>query len=336
MRHRIGGEQEIEVPTGAGPSFSGIPVIVTIAPDGSVADARPDPRGLMGRDPTAAVAAARQWRFRPFSYRGQPVTAQGTVEIAYRVPAQWGDQNAQFPPIDYASLRIELSRSACFGPCPDYAVRIDGSGGILFSTRGPSLEGAAEVHREFNSDVGVLLPGTHRGRIDRAALDALIARFREARFFSLRPDYTASVTDNPTYRLRFSSGGRTWTVTDYVGRTAGMPAVVTALEDEVDRVAGTARWVAGSADSVAALRDEGFDFTSRQAMQIAAMATVQRITPRPPDRFVIDLIEAGLPLDRPFDAETGRVPLGEFLLFGEPIQNKMVGAIGIEPMTSPV
>src|SRR5205085_4843708 len=82
MRHRIGGEQEIEVPTGAGPSFSGIPVIVTIAPDGSVADARPDPRGLMGRDPTAAVAAARQWRFRPFSYRGQPVTAQGTVEIA--------------------------------------------------------------------------------------------------------------------------------------------------------------------------------------------------------------------------------------------------------------
>jgi alpha/beta superfamily hydrolase len=68
----------------------------------------------------------------------------------------------------------------------------------------------------------------------------------------------------------FSSGGRTWTVTDYVGRTEGMPAVVTALEDEVDRVAGTARWINGNQDSVAALLAGGFDFTSRRAMQAAA------------------------------------------------------------------
>lgn len=317
MRHRIEGAQEIDVPAEHAESGAwGLYVRVTIDPEGRVTDAQPDRQSGLSGHYGPALAAARHWRFRPFSYRGRPVTAQGSVEIAYRGPALWGNPNAQFPPVDYASLRIELVRSACFGECPDYSVRIDGSGNVLFSTTEPSLEGAAGVHREFSRVPGVVLPGVHRSRIDRAALDALIARFREARFFNLRAEYTGGATDNPTYQLRFTSGGRSWTVSDYIGRTAGMPAAVTALEDEVDRVAGTARWVVGSADSVAALGEEGFDFSSRRAMQVAVMATVQRMTPRAPDRFVIDLIRAGLPLDQSFGTAPETAPLGELLLLG--------------------
>jgi hypothetical protein len=313
LQHRLEGPREVDAQAS---SYDDVGVLVTIGLDGAVTDARADPQGTMGRDAGPAIAAARRWRFRPFNYRGRPVVAQGRVEISYRGRGEWGDPNAQFPPIDYASLRIELTRSACYGACPDYAVRIDGSGDVLFTTREPALAGAPEVHREFNRNIGVLIPGIHRGRIERPALDALIARFREARFFSLKSDYTAGVTDNPTYQLRFTSGGRSWAVTDYVGREAGMPAVVTALENEVDRVAGTARWTDGNEETVAALRQEGFDFSAWNAMLIAATATVERLVPRAPDNLIIGLIEAGLPLDRRFGQDADAAPLGEVLLLG--------------------
>lgn len=317
LRRRLDGPQEVAVPRAEDTTgVVGVPIIVTIAEDGRVTDARPDSQWTRESNTAPAIAAARRWRFRPFTYRGRPVVAQGTVEIAYRGPELWGDRTAQFPPVDYASLRIELVRSACYGECPDYSVSIDGAGNVLFSTRTPPLEGDAAVHRQYGGVPGVLVPGVHRSRIDRATLDVLIARFREARFFTLRPEYRAGITDSSTYRLRFSSGGRTWTVTDYVGGTVGMPAVVTALEDEVDRVAGTARWTDGGEGTVAALRSEGFDFTSRRAMQMAAIATLLRLAPSAPDRFVIELVEAGVPLDRTLGTGTEAVPLGEVLLLG--------------------
>jgi hypothetical protein len=42
-----------------------------------------------------------------------------------------------------------------------------------------------------------------------------------------------------------SVGGRTKTVTDYVGEQVGMPVVITDLENAVDEAAGTERWIKG-------------------------------------------------------------------------------------------
>lgn len=314
MKHRLAGEDTVAVPEGARGVWEGVTVIVTVSPEGKVVSAEFDAKENHDHaDPRPALAAARSWRFRPFEYRGKPVAARGTVKIAYQTPRQWRDPDAPFPSIDYPSLKISLVRSACYGSCPDYSVTIDGSGAVLFTTRWRSLEGAAEVHRQFSPGPGVLLPGEHRAQIGRPALDALIERFRAAHFFGLKRQYRARITDNPTYVLRFETGGRSWTVTDYVGKSAGMPAIVTQLEDAVDAAAGTGRWVQGDETSVAALKGEGFDFSSRRAGELTAYAAMAGDAS---DGMIVGLIEAGVGLDQPlaFDIGDRPAPLGETLL----------------------
>lgn len=315
-RHRVEGVAVLTVSGPAGASRAEIPVTVVISPQGDVVsasvDAEPDGEKV---DPAAALAAARGWKFRPFRYRGEAVTARGSLNVTYRTPPRWRDPAAALPPIDYSNLRISLARSACFGDCPDYSVTIDGKGEVLFTTLSPALEGASEAHRRFGPGRGVLLPGEHRASINRATLDALIERFRAAHFFGLEPEYRAMITDNPTYVLQFETGDRRWTVTDYVGQHVGMPPVVTELEEAIDRAAGTARWVAGDESSIAALRKEGFDFGSQRAAELAAYLA---LAGEAPEALIIGLIEAGVSPDRPivFDSGEPTTPLGETLLVG--------------------
>jgi TonB family protein len=313
-RHRVEGETIVAVAESAGRPGAEVPIMVTISPEGQVVSARVDTEQVDEKaDPAAALAAARRWKFRPFHYRGEPVPARGTLNITYRTPPRWRDPKAHLPPIDYSTLRISLVRSACFGDCPDYSVTIDGEGAVYFSTRSPALKGAAEAHRQFGPGGGVLLPGEHRAQIDRATLDSLIERFRAAHFFGLKPEYRAMITDNPEYVLRFETGGRSWTVSDYVGDQAGMPPVVTEIEVAVDKAAGTALWVKGDERTVAALREEGFDFASRRAAELTAYAAMASDAP---DAMILGLVEAGASLDQPLVFDTGDrpAPLGETLL----------------------
>jgi hypothetical protein len=314
VRHRLQGATTVAVPVDS--SRAEVAVQVTVSPRGEVVEARADPkRDHSGADPAAALAAVRRWTFRPFHYRGEAVAARGTVSVAYGAPAKWRDREAPFPAVDYSNLRIGLTRSACLGDCPDYSVTIDGGGAVFFTTRSPALKGSGEAHRQFGARGGVLLPGEHRARMDRSTLDALIERFRAARFFGLEPEYRAPVTDLPTYVLKFETGGRSWTVTDYAGSLAGMPAVVTELEEAVDLAAGTARWVSGDESSIAVLKEGGFDFRSRKAAELAAYLA---LTGRGSDGLILGLVEAGARLDHPmvFDEGDAPTPLGESLLVG--------------------
>jgi hypothetical protein len=56
-------------------------------------------------------------------------------------------------------------------------------------------------------------------------------------------EYRESATDNPTYILSISIDGHTKKVVDYIGVSVGMPAVITDLEDAVDTLARTDRWI---------------------------------------------------------------------------------------------
>jgi hypothetical protein len=316
-RHRIEGETVITMPQSAGSAMSRADIMVTISPEGEVVAAEPnEKRNFEGSDSKPALAAVRRWKFRPFHYRGEAVAARGTATIAYRMPPKWRDPAAPLPPINYSSLKISLTRSACLGSCPDYSVTIDGSGAVFFSTRSPALKGAPEAHRQFGPGGGVLLPGEHRARIDRPMLDTLIERFRAAHFFGLEGEYSTPITDGPTYALKFETGGRGWTVIDYIGKLAGMPPAVTELEEAVDAAAGTARWVTGDESSIAALRSEGFDFRSQRAAELAAYLA---LAGEAPDGLIVGLVEAGVSADRPivFDSGEAATPLGETLLVGE-------------------
>lgn len=313
LEHRLAGETSVVVPKLRG--WEQVPVIVTISPTGEVTAAETDPKRNIGvTDPAPALAAARRWKFRPFRYRGEPVTVRSILNIVYRAPPRWRDPDAPLPPIDYSTLKIQLVRSACFfGGCPDYSVTIDGSGAVHFATGSYASEGVPKAYRQPGGDI--LFSGEHRSRIDRATLDALIERFRAAHFFGLEPEYPTTITDQPTYVLKFETGGRSWAVTDHIGEVEGMPPVVTELESAVDKAAGTARWITGDESSIAALKAEGFDFRSRKAAELTAYLA---LAGRAPDALIPALIDAGVSPEYPMVFDTGDppAPLGESLLVG--------------------
>jgi hypothetical protein len=158
-------------------------------------------------------------------------------------------------PKDWSSVHIRLSRSACYGSCPVYTVEIAGDGTVAY-------EGGAYT----------VIPGRQQVKVPREAIEHLVGQFEAADFASLQPAYNASVTDMPAYTVSLSVDGQEHMVYDYVGREVGMPAAVTALEDEIDRVAGTDRWVSGTAETIGLLRAQGFDFHSEAAADLLADA----------------------------------------------------------------
>jgi hypothetical protein len=129
-------------------------------------------------------------------------------------------------PVNQANVVISLARSACYGFCPIYSVAITGEGEVTYV-----------------GDGFVNVVGEQRATIPLADVASLPARFDAIGFHALRNEYRASITDIPTYTIALERNGQRKVVVDYGGLSAGMPASVRALEDEIDRVAGTARWV---------------------------------------------------------------------------------------------
>ena len=115
-------------------------------------------------------------------------------------------------------------------------------------------------------------------------IDELLAQFEQTRFFSLRDEYRSNVTDNATYVVTIDTGNGLKSVVDYVGKEAGMPKSVTALQDAIDAAAGTERWIEGTPQVIPLLQKEGADFAGvlgLELMDAAAerndMGTMQRL-----------------------------------------------------------
>lgn len=155
-------------------------------------------------------------------------------------------EEARFPAVDYSKLRITLTRSACFGSCPDYQVIVRGTGDVDFSTLEKPIDESSDLYRQSSPSVGVKIPGRHHARIDRTHIDALLEKFRAANFFALRGEYRWRVTDNPTYTIAIDTGHGSKQVIDYVGQQDGMPKAVTEIENAVDTAADTKRWIKGT------------------------------------------------------------------------------------------
>ncbi len=127
----------------------------------------------------------------------------------------------QFPPINnWSSLRITLRRGRCLGTCPAYNVEISGDGTVVF-------DGHACVAQR----------GRHVSKIPIADVRALFGQFRAVRFFDLRPEFVATITDGPPYQLSIRFDRHAASVGDYMGTMVGMPENVRVLEDAIDRVA---------------------------------------------------------------------------------------------------
>jgi len=191
-------------------------------------------------------------------------------------------------------IEISLTRSACYGSCPAYQVTIHGDGLVHFTTGTSPVDAVDAVHRRFARARGVLLPGTHEDRIQPEAVQALARQFEAADFWQLKDEYRARVSDSPTKVVTLAVADRKKTVIDYVGTEAGMPKAVKELEEAIDRLAGTDRWVNGTADLIPWLEKTHFDFHSNQAAVLAVDAEATHAD----EATVIALIERGAPLDQ--------------------------------------
>jgi hypothetical protein len=140
---------------------------------------------------------------------------------------QGGAAAVPFPDVkDMTTLRMTLTRSMCFGTCPDYTVEVRGDGAVEFTGR------------RF-----VFVVGNQHGRISPGAVTELLAEFRRADFFSLKDSYASMATDYPTYTVGIEFDGRKKSVRDYAGRSVGMPEAVTILEQAIDRLSGAGKWI---------------------------------------------------------------------------------------------
>jgi hypothetical protein len=129
-------------------------------------------------------------------------------------------------PVNEGAAMITLTRGVCFGFCPDYTVSISDEGQVTY------------VGRRF-----VNVVGEQHATIPVEDVRRLLVRFDEIGFNNLRDEYRGRVTDLPTYTVTLERNGHRKTVLDYAGTSAGMPQAVRELEQEIDRVANTARWV---------------------------------------------------------------------------------------------
>ena len=121
---------------------------------------------------------------------------------------------------------ITLARTVCFGFCPAYTVTITGDGQVTYV-------GGAFVN----------VMGEQRANISPSEVQSLLRRFDAVHFESLSDAYRAQVSDLPTYTIVLERNGHRKAVVDYGGLSAGMPEAVRDLQNEIDRVAATSRWI---------------------------------------------------------------------------------------------
>lgn len=119
---------------------------------------------------------------------------------------------------------LSLERTPCFGACPIYVVSVLSDGTTRFK---------GERHVKITEPVEV--------KLEPSSLEKLKAAFEKSGFDKW-PDYTrVSMTDMPTVVLTYKGH----TVRHYLGDEKAPPELK-ALEDEVDAIIGTERWVKGA------------------------------------------------------------------------------------------
>ena len=218
--HRIG--ERGPVYTNLGHEHFAAECEVVVGADGTAVSARVVSGGLI----SDLAPLCRTWRYKSFERNGKPVEARVRESIIILPPSELPQTRVPFPEIrDWNTLRITLSRSACYGNCPAYQIEIHGDGTVLY--HGEANAGAVEKKRV---------------KISHGSLVKLVETFRKVDYFSLTAGYASGVTDMPTCVTSISFDGVSKAVLDYVGRDSGMPPGVSDVEATVDRLSGVFKW----------------------------------------------------------------------------------------------
>jgi len=168
----------------------------------------------------------------------KPITALLWIAIPALVvlrPAS-GFQTSQTPDLsslsdsDLKTLTVHLERKRCYGNCPAYSVTIRGDGQV-----------------EYAGGQYVKVTGAREGRVEVAAVKALVAEFARAKFLSLPEDYSEAkctcrrCTDMASVVTELKVGSVSHHVDHYYG-CACAPKALFDLETAIDKAANTGQW----------------------------------------------------------------------------------------------
>jgi hypothetical protein len=127
---------------------------------------------------------------------------------------------------------IRLERGSCYGRCPEYAVTVSTDGVVRF-------EGRRNTKKT----------GTDSARVSPKAAKALFQRFDKAGFAGFADRYTHGtpgctryIADLPTVTTTLTRNGVAKRV-ERDGGCRGAPSSLPSLEQAVDSVAQTTRWI---------------------------------------------------------------------------------------------
>ncbi len=273
---------------GVRPGFNQLRLALIVSPAGDVLSAEAVGENEMLRFWPQLKGEVLQWKFTPFEENGKAVMAEVEEYVDLVPPERLPKKHVAAPVLQPNSkIRIALRRTGCFGTCPDYTVTI--------STDGIVFDGRAYI----------VAFGRHTDRVDADEVRKLAKKFVAADFYSMDAAYRAGMTDMATYILSIAIDDHTKEVVDYVGFSEGMPAIISELEDEVDNVAGTQRWITGGEGLVQVLQAEKFNFRTYQAQIMLKEAAGRGQT-----ATVREFLGAGVPLGlvpAPISNEPGRL-----------------------------
>jgi hypothetical protein len=84
-----------------------------------------------------ALTIVKALRFRPFVRNGAAVEVQADEYVQILPPEKVPANHVPFPEVDdLSSVEFSLKRTACFGSCPSYELRITGDGVVTYSGQG--------------------------------------------------------------------------------------------------------------------------------------------------------------------------------------------------------
>ncbi len=134
-------------------------------------------------------------------------------------------------------LVISLQRGNCEGGCPVYRVLIFANGDVIWQGRGR-----------------VARPGVALSAVEPDQIRALIRDFESIDYFHLDDIYgfrgkgcRSTTPGMPMAITSLSMGGASRTLSHFNGCVGEMPDRLTALENTIDKVVNTARWITGEA-----------------------------------------------------------------------------------------
>jgi ankyrin repeat protein len=259
---------------GVRPGFNQLHLTLIVSPTGDVTKADASGRDADLKYWPSLQGEVGQWRFEPFDKNGIPVTVEVEEYVDLVPPERMPKKHVIAPAIGPDSkVTVNLERTGCFGSCPSYSVAVSTTG-ITFDGRG-----------------FVVAEGKHTDTADADEIREFAKRIVDADFYSMDESYSASATDLPTYVLTVSIDGHQKQVVDYEGAWEGMPAIVTDIEERVDALARTSRWIAGDDGLVQALKAEKFNFQS-----FAAQTMLKEAASHGQTATVQQFLQAGVPV----------------------------------------